>query len=340
MRIWELGHLGFSRVYLVDASGSMGGTAGVADLEVPKIELVKGGLKQLLGDGVHFAMEDRVALVVFKNRKGKPLVKTVLPFQYARAIDENYAHLISDISTINAEGGTPISAGIKEALSLTASEHGEREILLITDADYSLGEDPRIHIYEALMQHATINVIYLGISGGMDMLEELARKTGGSLRQARRSGDLHKYLFYPPDPPPLDPATEELVSMASSKIKEYDSAVSGSAKGEGAVPAAPPPELENELKALRTKISKRYDDLGKELAVLTLDRQEPLIELTGIRKMLEMRRISKKEYLKKASKAEELLGNLVRAEKSKKHAIKVLESIIADLDSRIWDGKK
>jgi hypothetical protein len=340
MHFWELGHLGFSRAYLVDASGSMGGTAGVADLEAPKIELVKTELKQLLGESSHFAMDDRVALIVFKNRKGKPLVKTVLPFQYARTIDENYAHLISDISTINAEGGTPISAGIKEALSLTTSEHGEREILLITDADYSLGEDPRIHLYDALMQHATINVIYLGISERLDMLEELARKTGGSLRQVRRPGDLHRYLFYPPDPPPLDPATEELVSMASSKIKEYDSAVSGSAKGEGGAGAAPPPGLANELKGIRTKISKRYDDLGKELAVLTLDRQEPLIKLTGIRQMLERRRISKKEYLKRASETEELLGNLVRAAKSKKHAIRVLESIIADLDSRILNAKK
>jgi len=332
--------LGLSRVYLVDASGSMGGTAGVADLEVPKIELVKGELKQLLGETSHFAMDDRVALVVFKNRKGKPLVKTVLPFQYARAIDENYAHLIGDISTINAEGGTPISAGIREALSLTASEHGDREILLITDADYSLGEDPRIHIYDALIQHATIDVIYLGTSERLEMLEELVRKTGGLLRMVRRPGDLHKHLFYPPDPPPLDPATEELVSMASSKIKEYDLAMSGLDKGEGGTGAAPPLELANGLKEMRTKILKRYDNLGKELAVLTLDRQEPLLKLTGIRQMLERRQISKKEYLKRASETEEILGNLVRAAKSKRYATQVLEAIIADLDSRIWNAKK
>ncbi|MBC7127949.1 MAG: VWA domain-containing protein [Candidatus Methanosuratus sp.] len=329
--------MGVSRVYLVDASGSMGGTSGLAELEVPKIELVKGELKQLLGDGLHFEMDDRVALVAFKNRKGKPLVKTILPFQYARALDENYAHLIGDISTINAEGGTPISAGLKAALSLTASEYGEREILLITDADYSLGEDPRLHIYDALIQHATINVIYLGASGDLEMLEEIARKTGGSLRLVTRPVDLHKYLFYPPDPPPLDPSTEELVALASSKMKEYDSTVS-SAKDEGSAGEGPPavPGIEKELREVKSRLLKRCEDLGRELAAMTLDRQEPLITLTGIRQMLERKRLSKKEYLKRASEIEEFLGGLVRNEKSKKQALSVLESLIADLDSRLF----
>lgn len=327
--------MGLSRIYLIDTSGSMGGTAGIADLNVPKIELVKEALKQLLGGGSHFAIDDRVALAVFKNRKGKPLVKTVLPFQYARTIDENYEHLIGDISTINAEGGTPISAAVKEALSLIASEPGEREILIITDADYSLGEDPRVHIYEALMKRTTIDVIYLGISERLEMLEELTRKTGGSLRLVRRPGVLHKHLFYPPDPPPLDLATAELVSMASSKIRECDSATSGSAKTEGGATAAPPHELANALKELRIKIYKRYEDLGKELAVLTLDRQAPLIKLTGIRQMLESKKISKKDYLKRASETEEVLGSLVKVSKSKRHALIVLESVLGDLDSRI-----
>lgn len=334
--------MGISRVYLVDASGSMGGTSGLAELEVPKIELVKGELKQLLGDGLHFEMDDRVAVVVFKNRKGKPLVKTILPFQYARALDENYAHLIGDISTINAEGGTPISAGLKEALSLTASEHGEREILLITDADYSLGEDPRLHIYDALMQHATINVVYLGTSEKLEMLEEIARKTGGSLRLATRPVDLHKHLFYPPDPPPLDPATEELVALASSKMNEYDSVTAGSAKGEGTAVVGPQavPGLEKELGEVKARLLKRYEDLGRELAALTLNRQEPLIALTGIRQMLERKRISKKEYLKRASEIEELLGGLVSNQKSKKHALRVLDSLIAELDSRLFRAGK
>lgn len=320
--------MGASRVYLVDASGSMGGTDGVAELEIPKIELVKAELKQLLGDGLNFAMDDRVALIAFKNRKGKPLVKVVLPFQYARALDENFAHLINDISSINAEGGTPISMAIREALSLTASEHGEREILLITDADYSLGEDPRLYIYDALMQHATINVIYLGISEKLGMFEDLARRTGGAIRVVRRPVDLHRHLFYPPDPPPLDPATEELVSHAMSKLKEYES----SKPAGGGEPVA---GIIEELKALKLRLLKRHEDLGKELAALPLQRQEPLFKLMGIKQMLERKRISKKDYLQRASGIEEILGDLVRAEKSKKRALDVLDSLTADLDSII-----
>ncbi|MEJ5292184.1 MAG: vWA domain-containing protein [Candidatus Methanosuratincola sp.] len=327
----ELWYLGVSRVYLVDASGSMGGTEGIAELTAPKIELVKGELRQLLGDGLNFAMDDRVAVMAFKNRKGKPLVKTVLPFQYARALDENFVHLINSISSINAEGGTPISMALREALSLTAPEYGDREVLLITDADYSLGEDPRLYVYDALMQHATINVIYLGASERLEMLESLARRTGGTVRVVRRPVDLHRYLFYPPDPPPLDPYTEDLVSLAVSKIKEYKSPKP--AEGTGSEWKLPDAGALEELKALKLRLLKRQEDLGKELAAMPLQRQEPLFKLMGIKQMLGRKRISKKDYLQRASEIEEALGELVRAERSKRRALAVLDSLSADLDS-------
>ncbi len=320
--------MGVSRVYLVDASGSMGGTEGVAELEIPKIELVKSELRQLLSDGLNFAMDDRVAVIAFKNRKAKPVVKVVLPFQFARTLDENFVHLISDISSTNAESGAPVGLAIRDALSLTASEHGEREILLITDADRSLGEDPRLCIYDALMQRATINVIRLGPGERMGMLEDLAIRTGGSIRVVRRPVDLHRYLFYPPDPPPLDPATEELVTITISKIKEHESQKPAGGGNQDA-------GITEELKSLKLRLLERQESLGKELAVIPLKRQDPLLRLMGIKQMLERRRISKKDYLERASEIEEVLGDLVRSEKSKRRALGVLDSLVADLDSII-----
>ncbi|MEN3060077.1 MAG: hypothetical protein ABC542_05340, partial [Candidatus Methanosuratincola petrocarbonis] len=111
-----------------------------------------------------------------------------------------------------------------------------------------------------------------------------------------------------------------------------------SAKDEGSAGEGPPavPGIEKELREVKSRLLKRCEDLGRELAAMTLDRQEPLITLTGIRQMLERKRLSKKEYLKRASEIEEFLGGLVRNEKSKKQALSVLESLIADLDSRLF----
>ncbi|MDI9643825.1 MAG: VWA domain-containing protein [Candidatus Verstraetearchaeota archaeon] len=326
--------MGVSRVYLLDSSGSMSNTEGVIDFSVPKIEQAKAELTKLLGSKDRFCADDRVALITFKNRKGKPALETVIPFQNAHSIAPSCPHLIREISTISAEGGTPIGLALFEALSQTSHEEGEREIVLITDADYSLGEDPRLGIYEAILQQAKINVVYMGVSEKLGVLEPLARRTGGTLRRVRRAAELHKVLFYPPTPQ-LDAETMRILAEASGVTNRNPSANSrtGSEASSFGFP------LSAELKALKTTLAKRQEDLKNEIAALTLERQGPLLRLTGIRQMFLSREIGKKEYLKRAAEPEEKLGEIARGIAVRQYARNVLNSFIYEMNA-VLEGSR
>lgn len=158
---------GYKFVYVLDRSGSMGGSGQTA-LRAVKAELLR-SLKNL--DTVHQFQ------IIFYNERPAIFNPTGTPERLAFATEQNKSRAARFIDAIVAEGGTAHEEALRLAIRLQPDV-----IFLLTDAD-----DPKLTAaqLEKIRDRAAgivINAIEFGSGpkpAGASFLAELARQNGG-----------------------------------------------------------------------------------------------------------------------------------------------------------------
>lgn len=109
----------------------------------------------------------------------------------------NYDDIMDSILDIGAEpviGGTAISSGIDQAVSLmsTSDRYGysEKVIILFTDGVWNVGYDPVVAAETARDSNITIHTVSFGSNAGASVMASVASTTGGTAFEAPGDAEL------------------------------------------------------------------------------------------------------------------------------------------------------
>jgi hypothetical protein len=158
---------GYKFVYVLDRSGSMGGSGRIA-LKAVKAELEK-SLEKL--DTIHQFQ------IIFYNERPVIFNPTGTPGRLAFATEQNVQRAIRFMDTIAAEGGTDHEEALKLAISLRPDA-----IFFLTDADEPFLSDRQLEKIADLAGGIAIHTIEFGVGPRQDdnnFLVKLAKQNRG-----------------------------------------------------------------------------------------------------------------------------------------------------------------
>ena len=302
-------------IYLVDCSGSMAKGKGMKGLEGSKLDAVRGRLSALFADAGAFGACDRVALLSFRQRsldaaevlELAPLQPAGSPGPLMQALDR--------IRAMGAEGGTPLGAALRHALAIHAPpSDSTKGIMLITDGPNSIGEDPRLAVYDALAGDVRIDAVGLGSKADAATLGHISRKTGGMLTIVSDAAGLPGALRWRLTSAPL-PAD---VSAAVESAGRIRLAMSGAdaERSRGGIKADEhfrrTSALQSELDSLAQQFRDRRARASQEYIGLRLERDSAMAQLADLNRAFRQRSIEKNGYLERASPLEDRVAGISR----------------------------
>jgi len=307
--------MGSDIIYLVDCSGSMAKGKGVRGLSGSKLEAVRACLSQLLEGPGAFGAGDRAALLSFRQRsldaaevlELSPLQPVGAPGAFAPALDR--------LKAVGAEGGTPIGAALRRAIEAHgAPSENAKGILLITDGQNSVGEDPRLAVYDALASGVRIDAVGLGGAADAATLGHISRKTGGLLHLVGDARELAGALRWRATPAPLPADVGAAVESAGRirlSMQDADARRSRGAMGaEEHLRAVT--SLQSELESLAQQFRDRRARASQEYIGLRLERETAMAALSELNGAFRRGSIDKRGYLERASPIEDRVAEISR----------------------------
>lgn len=163
------------RLFLVDASGSMGGKLG----KWRKIELVKSGLLKFCMDRwpiSYYAIPLRIGMVAFRllGTPGHTVYETIIPLYPTAVSLELYR-----INDLDAKGGSWVADGLNYARHvIVESERRQKRVCLISDGSFE-GPDPLPVADQIRGCGALLSCVELAKESSRPM-QDIAQHGGGS----------------------------------------------------------------------------------------------------------------------------------------------------------------
>lgn len=158
------GHLPLNLCLVLDQSGSMHGRP---------LERVKAAALQIIEQ---LTSEDCLAIVAF-NHQAKTVISSQTP--------QDLATIRTEISQLEADGGTSIDEGLKLGMQEIAAHKQNRisQIFLLTDGENEHGNNERCLKLAELASgyNITLNTLGFGSHWNPDILEKIADSAGGTL---------------------------------------------------------------------------------------------------------------------------------------------------------------
>ncbi len=165
-------------IYAIDSSGSMRGK---------KIQMAKKA-------GVALAYKasmkkDKVGLLVFAQT-----------IQHTVAPTTNFSEIVESLTKIRVEKQTDIALAIKESFMVFGTTPGSKHLLILTDAQATVGKDPFKDALEqaefAKSHDITISIVGVGIEKDVETFAlELTVKTGGKLYNVSNLDDMDAIIL-------------------------------------------------------------------------------------------------------------------------------------------------
>ncbi|MEM2904509.1 MAG: VWA domain-containing protein [Candidatus Bathyarchaeia archaeon] len=313
---------------MIDCSRSMGERKGLIGLEGSKLDRVKRDLVELLRREDAFSPGDRVALMSFRGRPLRvPEVRLLMPLREVAPSRAGDRGPLEEVLALKASGGTPIGAGIREALRLLeAGEGRSRGVVLVTDGSNSEGENPALYVYEALRRDIRIDVVGLGASVDKEALRPLAEKTGGFFKHVTHADELSQALTWQRASASVNAKAEgrSLKGSLREKLRQLDQAY---ATRQMAIQeyAELRSNLESRLVSAEQESREKRAEASRELAGLHLEREKLMRELAELKARFDERVVDEETYLRRASPIEERIAWLNRE-------ITVRQGILRDRD--------
>jgi hypothetical protein len=294
----------------------MGKDKGFSGIREPKLDLVKKSIIELFKNEKAFSPEDCVGLMYFREKVvNAPEICLLMPFQEAACITAGSLLPIEALASLKGEGGTPLGAGIRKAIESLKGEGGQSKgVMLVTDGSNSVGEDPRLVVYDALRDNVRIDIVGLGTSVDEPTLKPLAEKTGGVFRRVSDASELAPALVW-------QRILISLSSSAAGMLAETNAIKNELRHLEGAASRNEIDsqgyqnkkyELASKLAAMQQAHRERRAEACRELCGLKLEREKPMAELTQLNCMLLKKEIDKRNYIGTASQLEDKVARLNR----------------------------
>uniref|UniRef100_A0A7C3FD46 VWA domain-containing protein n=1 Tax=Candidatus Methanomethylicus mesodigestus TaxID=1867258 RepID=A0A7C3FD46_9CREN len=304
----------YSVIYLIDCSKSMNKDEGLEDMITSKLNLVKKGILDLIANGKAFKEGDKIAVMGFKQKQlGAVKMVPVVPLQsYTPSLATDPA-IKESVSKLVGEGGTPIARAIRETITLLMDEPiGKKGIMLITDSSENSGEDPRLVVYDALLNGVRIDIVGLGTPADDPTLKPLAERTGGRYSTVVTPQDFDKAIVWDRF---SGNAFDDIFFVAynyaqlkgeARKIEEERAA------GRLGDPlySARKSEVAAKIEALKPEIAKKLSELHAKLDSLKASLNEPINQLIEMNSRLKRREIDADGYFEIAAPIEEKVGRI------------------------------
>lgn len=304
----------YSVVYLIDCSKSMNKDDGLEDMITSKLNLVKKGITDMIANGKAFKEGDKIAVMGFKQKQlGAVKMVPLIPLQeYSPSLASDPA-VKDSISKLIGEGGTPIARAVREVIPLLMDEQiGKKGIVLITDSSENSGEDPRLVVYDALINGVRIDIVGLGTPADDPILKALAERTGGRYSAVQTPQEFDKAIVWERF---SGNAFDDIFFVAynyaqlKSEMKKIEGAKAAGQLGEPLY-SAKKAEVSSQLEALKPEIAKRVSELHAKLDSLKASLGEPVNQLIEINSRLKRREIGAEEYLAAAAPIEEKVAKI------------------------------
>lgn len=295
-------------IYLIDCSGSMGKQNGLKGARESKLDEVARCLKETLSKVGPEGISDRYAICAFRQRDFE--TAEIVDLHHLTSIGSQgaYAAALDRLTIMGAKGGSPISSALKHAMQmLEPSSNGEKIIMLVTDTSDTIGEDPRLSVYRALLDDVRINVIALGKGSDRKMLGHLSKKTGGTMLLVEDALSLSEALMYRRRsfelPPEITTAsrTFEEINLALGRLEsEYRRDLLDSQEYVRRKAA-----LKQSISDLARQSSDAREKAERELSNLLMEKSAMMRQLSDLRRRFESRELNRKHYLELSSPIED-----------------------------------
>ncbi len=314
-------------VYLIDCSGSMGKQSGIKGLKRSKLDEVAMCLKEALSRPSQSCFDNRVAICAFRQRNlAAPEILDLQHIQTPNAPNIS-GEALEKLSCLGAEGGTPMNAALNHALEMLEATPGDNAIILVTDSSNTVGEDPRIAVYHALLEDVRINTVALGKGSDRKLLEHLAAKTGGTMALVENVRDLSKALAWsghaiqmPPSVASVAKTFEQLCMALSQLENEYARDLIDSLEFVRRKTA-----LKQSIHDIALQTRDVRDKAERELSCLLMEKNAMMNQMSDLKRRYDSKEINRKAYLEQSSPLEDKLASL-KGEIALKKAILTLPS--------------
>lgn len=318
--------LAINVVYLIDCSGSMGKKGGVKGLKGSKLEEVALCLKEVLsrpgqvdagaGTGISasvgFDIGDRVGICAFRQRS--LAAPEILDLHHLRSAGGPavYEAALEKLTYFGAEGGAPINAALQHALGMLEGAPGDNSVVLVTDSSNTVGDDPRLSVYRALLMDVSIRTVALGRGSDRKLLEHLAAKTGGTMSLVEDARELRDALAWNRRHAPL-PASLAPAAQSFERLRE----ALGRLESEHARDLVDSLEFTRRKAAIKqsmldiaTQTREAREKADRELSCLRMERGAIMDRLSDLRRRLDSKEIGRKDYLAQSAPLEDRLAAL------------------------------
>lgn len=159
-------------IFVLDISGSMSGG---------KINMLAKGVEKVLGK---MDPNDRFKLITFNNQAKD------LTGRFVQATPENVQQWISNVHTIQANGGTALFAGLKKAY-YSLDEDRTTGIILVTDGVCNVGPKGQKAFLDLQKQYdIRLFTFVMGNSANQPLMDRLAKDSGGFAMNISNSDDI------------------------------------------------------------------------------------------------------------------------------------------------------
>jgi Ca-activated chloride channel family protein len=159
-------------IFVLDISGSMSGG---------KINMLAKGVEKVLGK---MSPTDRFKLITFNNNAKD------LTGRFVTATPENVQQWIHNVHQIQANGGTALFAGLKQAYR-SLDEDRTTGIILVTDGVCNIGPKAHSSFLELLKQYdIRLFTFVMGNSANQPLMNRLAKDSGGFAMNISNSDDI------------------------------------------------------------------------------------------------------------------------------------------------------
>lgn len=300
-------------VYLIDCSGSMGKQNGLKEADGSKLDEVARRLKGTLSKVGPEGISDRYAICAFRQKDFENAEIIDLHHLASTCSESAYAAALDRMTLMGAKGGSPIGPALKHAMQiLEATSSGEKIIMLVTDASDTLGEDPRLSVYRALLSDIRINAIALGKGSDRKMLAHLAKKTGGAMLLIEKALELsealvprHRSIELPPEIAAASRAFDNINVALGRLESEYRRDLLDSIEYVRRKAA-----LKQSISDIATQSKGAREKAERELSNITMEKNAMMRQLSDLRQRFESRELNRKHYLEQSSPIEDRVACL------------------------------
>ena len=170
----------------LDISGSMGSIDNENGKE--RITLAKESLKKLLS--IMNPKEDKMSLITFNHNTQK-----IFELLYKEEIENKF---LSDIDSINANGGTDLVGALKAAMDniKDLDDKNKKRIIMITDVDYYDNNDELFNLFKKCVEEKNISITIIAISqnSNLSLADKISNFKGCNYFPITKSSELENFL--------------------------------------------------------------------------------------------------------------------------------------------------